>query len=101
MYTAIPQKKSEQQKIIKKDVLIIKTPLLITPKMQNPLPLFKYMVFPGNNSQIIREIINSKGCFQEIKASEDNCIDFIDFIWKPNFFTSKVLSLVLYKIRKN
>lgn len=51
--------------------------------------MFKYIVFPGNNSILIKESLDKRGSWSE--ASEEEAKDLIaHFIWKPTTLSVRV-----------
>lgn len=68
--------------------------------------MYKFCVFNGNNSQIIREKLNERGIWEEIQVNNANNTHEIEkiiaeanFIWKPTSFSLRVINKIcrLYK----
>lgn len=65
--------------------------------------MYKFCVFNGNNSQIIREKLNERGVWQEISANNNGSNTYeiekilieANFIWKPTSFSLRVINKIM------
>ncbi|KAL4426888.1 hypothetical protein ABPG74_008812 [Tetrahymena malaccensis] len=64
--------------------------------------VYKFIVYPGNNSFVIREALLKRGNWKEVQYDDPNInLSEIDFIWSPNSLSTKEYEKIIDLEKKN
>ena len=70
--------------------------------MEDEIQPYKYVVYPGNHPEVIKQGLNRRGNMKGIshELSDDEVFSEADFIWRPTEYQRKSLN-ELNEITKN
>ncbi|KAL4466557.1 hypothetical protein ABPG72_010608 [Tetrahymena utriculariae] len=64
--------------------------------------VYRFIVYPGNNSFVIREALLKRGNWKEVQYDDPNInLSEIDFIWSPNSLSTKEYEKIVELEKKN